>query len=281
MGIQPTQYYYEEFIPLFEGLYIIYNVSHSIDADNQRLETTFKGYRLKKDTNPIVEQELVDFIKNNAYTRIRSEIVPTISDGVDIDTVAPKPTGVYSIRKSGNIINKFYNISNHHDPSKLVRHKIKSTGSNDIIWTVAYIKSGFIGAYKNTTNYTTIEKRNNNFEFVVNDMTLLRNNERAIPIPAPFNGTVVDIFDSSGISTMCLLGADTLQTCVILHWKDAFVKKGDTFQKGQRLAIQSDEGADDGAVHVHVEMMTLTDYIDYINFIYTLPVKYDGVSFLS
>jgi hypothetical protein len=278
MGIQPTQYYYEEFIPLFEGLYIIYNVSHSIDADNQRLETTFKGYRLKKDTNPIVEQELVDFIKNNAYTRIRSEILPTITDGVDVNINAPKPTGTYTIRKSKNDINKFYNISYHHDPQKLVRHKIISTGSNDIFWTVAYRKSGFIGKYINTTNYTTIEKRNNNFEFAVNDMTLLRNGQTAIEIPAPFNGTVVDIGkDSSGNSFMCLLGNDTVQTCVILHFKNQFVNKGDTIKKGQRLAIQSDEGARDGEIHVHVEMMTLTDYINYINFILTLPVGYDGV----
>jgi hypothetical protein len=68
MGIQPTQYYYQEYMPLFDGLYIIYSVSHAIDSDTQRLETTFKGYRLKRDVNPIVEQYFVDFINNNFFT---------------------------------------------------------------------------------------------------------------------------------------------------------------------------------------------------------------------
>ena len=284
MGIQPTQYYYEEFIPLFEGLYIIYNVSHSIDADNQRLETTFKGYRLKKDTNPIVEQELVDFIKNNAYTRIRSELSPSITDGVNVTTPTPTVTNVYTIFRKDGPKFKYYQIQQHHDPQKLVRHKIIGTGSDEIFWTVAYRKSGFIDKYKNTTDYKLIEKRNNNFEFVVNDMTLKRNNQTDIPIPAPFEGTVVDIGkDTLGNSFMCLLGTDGIKTCVILHWKSAFsnVKKGSTIKRGQRLAIQSGVGTRDNSVHVHVEMMTLTDYIDYINFILTLSVKYDGVSFLS
>jgi hypothetical protein len=69
MGIQPTQYYYQEFMPLFDGLYIVYNVTHSIDADNQRLETTFKGYRLKRDVNPIVEQQFVDYLNKDIYTQ--------------------------------------------------------------------------------------------------------------------------------------------------------------------------------------------------------------------
>jgi len=68
MGIQPTQYFYQEYMPLFDGLYIIYSVSHSIDSDTQRLETTFKGYRLKRDVNPIVEQQFVDFINDNFFT---------------------------------------------------------------------------------------------------------------------------------------------------------------------------------------------------------------------
>jgi hypothetical protein len=102
MGIQPTQYYYEEFIPIFEGLYIIYNVTHSIDAENQRLETTFKGYRLKKDVNPIIAQELVDFGKNNAYldalgqiganrnAAIGSGIVCGKASSVNVNTVYPR-----------------------------------------------------------------------------------------------------------------------------------------------------------------------------------------------
>jgi murein DD-endopeptidase MepM/ murein hydrolase activator NlpD len=74
MGIQPTQYYYLEFMPIFEGLYIVYNVTHNINSDTQRLETTFKGYRLKKDVNPIVTQEIVDFIRNNFYTQTLEKV---------------------------------------------------------------------------------------------------------------------------------------------------------------------------------------------------------------
>jgi hypothetical protein len=74
MGIQPTQYYYQEFMPLFDGLYIVYNVTHSIDADNQRLETTFKGYRLKRDVNPIVEQQFVDYLNKDVYTQGLSDL---------------------------------------------------------------------------------------------------------------------------------------------------------------------------------------------------------------
>jgi murein DD-endopeptidase MepM/ murein hydrolase activator NlpD len=74
MGIQPTQYYYLEFIPIFEGLYIIYSVSHNINSDTQRLETTFKGYRVKKDVNPIITSELVDFIRENFYTQTLDKI---------------------------------------------------------------------------------------------------------------------------------------------------------------------------------------------------------------
>jgi murein DD-endopeptidase MepM/ murein hydrolase activator NlpD len=74
MGIQPTQYFYLEFIPIFEGLYIIYNVSHNINSDTQRLETTFKGYRVKKDVNPIILSELVDFTRDNFYTQTLDKI---------------------------------------------------------------------------------------------------------------------------------------------------------------------------------------------------------------
>jgi hypothetical protein len=86
MGIQPTQYYYQEYMPLFDGLYIVYNVSHSIDADTQRLETTFKGYRLKKDTLPIVTTPIVDFISDDIYTAaINTNLRVQITSGPMLD----------------------------------------------------------------------------------------------------------------------------------------------------------------------------------------------------
>jgi hypothetical protein len=90
MGIQPTQYYYQDYIPLFDGLYIIYNVSHSIDADTQRLETTFKGYRLKKDANRLQDFILRKYVDIEIHdTLIR--IVYNISKHKDILLVI-KPT---------------------------------------------------------------------------------------------------------------------------------------------------------------------------------------------
>jgi hypothetical protein len=88
MGIQPTQYYYLEFIPIFEGLYIIYNVSHNINSDTQRLETTFKGYRLKKDVNPIITSELVDFTRDNFYTQTLNTINPTNSNNLNVNSTS-------------------------------------------------------------------------------------------------------------------------------------------------------------------------------------------------
>ena len=82
MGIQPTQYYFQEYMPIFDGLYIVYNVSHSIDADTQRLETTFKGYRLKKDTLPIITSPIVDFLSDDIYTAaINSNLKVSITSG--------------------------------------------------------------------------------------------------------------------------------------------------------------------------------------------------------
>jgi hypothetical protein len=91
MGIQPTQYYYQEFMPLFDGLYIVYNVTHSIDADNQRLETTFKGYRLKKDVNPIVTQEFVDFINKDIYTQGLNDL-GVVNAGISTTSSAFNPS---------------------------------------------------------------------------------------------------------------------------------------------------------------------------------------------
>jgi hypothetical protein len=66
MGIQPTQYYLQRCIPIFDGFYIVYNVSHKF-SDNV-LTTTFKGYRLSKSTLPIVIDPYTVFNKGNYYS---------------------------------------------------------------------------------------------------------------------------------------------------------------------------------------------------------------------
>ncbi len=59
MLIQPTQYYELNNIPLFNGVYIILEVSHKISASSNRIETTFKGSRIKRYISPIVMDSLV------------------------------------------------------------------------------------------------------------------------------------------------------------------------------------------------------------------------------
>ena len=278
MGIQPTQYYYEEFIPIFEGLYIIYNVTHSIDSDTQRLETTFKGYRLKKDTNPIVEQELVDFVKNNVYRRIRGDINITIINGQNINNTALKATDTLSIFTAGQQRKKYYELTVHHDPLIVKKHVVTSAGNRE--WNVAYRKSNYVKTFKDTANFSTIENTNNAGNYVVADMVIKKGGSIA-GIPAPFNGKVVDLFkDGGNNSVMCLLSDDNNKTMVILHFENAKVKKSDTFTKGQTLAIQGNVGQSEG-VHLHLEMMKLEDYIDYINFILSVSTNYNGNSVLT
>jgi hypothetical protein len=274
MGIQPTQYYYEKFIPIFEGLYIIYNVSHSIDSDTQRLETTFKGYRLKKDTNPIVEQELIDFIKNNAYRRLQSELRTVEQPGKDITTAASKVSNILIIENQKKPKNAFYEIKQHHDPILIKKHKVISAGNRE--WSVAYRNSStaYSDAYKNTTNYTTIIDRDTNLEHVVADFVIKKGNS-LFGIPAPFDGKVVGNFvDGGNNPVMCLLDATGLKTCIILHWEKG-KKLNETFQKGEIIANIGNVGQSDGA-HLHLEFMTIDDYIDYINFILSVSPEYDG-----
>jgi hypothetical protein len=68
VGIMPTQYYLEKNVALFNGFYIIYNVSHNFE--NNILSTTFKGYRLSKSTLPLVTEPYVTFNKQNYFSQI-------------------------------------------------------------------------------------------------------------------------------------------------------------------------------------------------------------------
>jgi hypothetical protein len=115
MGIQPTQYFYQEYMPLFDGLYIIHNVTHSINADTQRLETTFKGYRLKKDTNPIITQQFVDFLNNDIYTQGLNDLgytqnttLPPFNPSDDFYTNARR----FVIPKEGFVDHVYWDVNN-------------------------------------------------------------------------------------------------------------------------------------------------------------------------
>jgi len=106
-AIQPTQYYYQEYIPLFDGLYIIYNVTHNMDAETQRLETTFKGYRLKKDVNPIVTQEFVNFLNDDIYAQTLNDL--TILEITTGPKLAPIRELIGKYESNGDY--EIYNIS--------------------------------------------------------------------------------------------------------------------------------------------------------------------------
>ena len=280
MGIQPTQYYYEKFIPIFEGLYIIYNVSHSIDSDTQRLETIFKGYRLKKDVNPIVEQELIDFIKNNAYRRLQSELQTAIQPGKDISIVAPTTNNILEIFTRGTKRTKYYELTNHHDSTFIREHKITSAGNR--IWNVSYRASSnaYSDPYKSSTNYSTLIERNSNLEHVVADMVIKKGNS-LFDIPAPFDGKVIGKFvDGGNNPVMCLIDNTGLKTCVILHWELARKNLNDTFKKGETLAHIGNVGQSEGP-HLHLEFMTIDDYVDYLNFMLSVSSKYNGKTVFS
>jgi len=53
--IQPTQYFQLENIPIFSGAYVILNVEHTINSNNQ-MRTSFSGVKVLKFPNPFVKE---------------------------------------------------------------------------------------------------------------------------------------------------------------------------------------------------------------------------------
>ena len=62
MLIQPTQYFELFNIPMFNGLYIILEVSHKISTASNKLETTFLGSRIRRYVSPIVTKPIIDML---------------------------------------------------------------------------------------------------------------------------------------------------------------------------------------------------------------------------
>jgi murein DD-endopeptidase MepM/ murein hydrolase activator NlpD len=165
MGIQPTQYYYLEFIPIFEGLYIIYNVSHNINSDTQRLETTFKGYRLKKDVNPIITSELVDFIRDNFYTQTLDTIgFPSNKTNLTpqeiqiIEKTTPKTVSGYKVT-STFLRNTDGSLHGAIDIGTPVGKDIKFTYPDTIFVRTAEDKGGY-------GNYIILRSKKNKVDFI-------------------------------------------------------------------------------------------------------------------
>lgn len=62
MCIQPTQYFEITGIPIWNGVYMIHEVTHNIAAGVNRLVTQFKGYKLGKYSFPVVTDYLMSFL---------------------------------------------------------------------------------------------------------------------------------------------------------------------------------------------------------------------------
>jgi hypothetical protein len=62
MCIQPTQYFEITGIPIWNGVYMIHEVSHTITAGVNKLVTQFKGYKLGKYTFPVVTDYLMSIL---------------------------------------------------------------------------------------------------------------------------------------------------------------------------------------------------------------------------
>jgi hypothetical protein len=78
-----------------------------MDAETQRLETTFKGYRLKKDVNPIVTQEFVNFLNDDIYAQTLNDL--TILEITTGPNLAPIRNLIGQYESNGDY--EIYNIS--------------------------------------------------------------------------------------------------------------------------------------------------------------------------
>lgn len=73
MCIQPTQYFEISGIPIWNGIYMIHEVSHEISAGMNRMTTNFKGYKLGKYVFPVVTEYIFKYLGisndfgNNSY----------------------------------------------------------------------------------------------------------------------------------------------------------------------------------------------------------------------
>lgn len=84
MCIQPTQYFEISGIPIWNGIYMIHEVSHSIAAGTNRLITQFKGYKLCKYVFPLVTDYLLNYM--GISTEFSSDIMG-IGSAIDVSSL--------------------------------------------------------------------------------------------------------------------------------------------------------------------------------------------------
>ncbi len=87
MLIQPTQYFEINNIPLWNGVYIILEVNHKMNAESNRVETVFKGSRIKRYISPIVTENIANVL--GTYTELN-----TISQNTDQNVTTAQNTSL-------------------------------------------------------------------------------------------------------------------------------------------------------------------------------------------
>lgn len=127
--IQPTQYIQLDNVPLFNGLYMIYEVEHKMSTNN-RLETSFKAYRINKYVIRLVTDIALDiFGIDTGVNSLQSESNTTNTNNSN-DTLflqsKVKENSTQFVQKAQDIATKF-NIN----PDWLMLVIDTETGFND------------------------------------------------------------------------------------------------------------------------------------------------------
>lgn len=243
--------------------FIATTVSHKID--NRGWETTIGSLAVPKLHKP----------KTDIVIAPPPEVKKEANKTVDIsNTPSAAEGGAYKIKNKSVFKTEYWKMGVHH--TSTTTGNVSTPGGE---WTVSYRKSNYVGFYSSADEYDTISKKNTDKKYVVFDFTLYRQDSSDVDIPAPFDGTVVSQGkDSKGNTYMALLGNDGIKTAIILHMRAVYKKKGDTFVKGEKIAIQASVGPTSTGVHTHVELMAVEDFIDWWNTIIGLPDSYTGLS---
>jgi hypothetical protein len=247
--------------------FITTTVTHKIDTKGW--ETTINSLGVPKNNK---DPKPVD--QNIPKVEVKKETKKTVD--ISEKTTATSG-GAYKIRNQGAYKTQYWKMGVHH--SKDVVNIVSTPGGD---WSVGYKKSNYIGFFTKASNYKTIDTKNSNKEYAVFDFTLFRNDSSDVDIPAPFDGKVVaQGTDSKGNTYMALLSTDGVKTAVILHMRAVYKKKGDTFVKGEKIAIQASVGPSSTGVHTHVELMAVGDFEEWWDLIIGLPDSYAGLSTLE
>lgn len=81
--IQPTTYFELKNVPMFNGVYIILEVSHKINSNNNKLETTFKGTRIRRYIVPYITDPIMTVFGTSAELNEQQNDTPMNTSAID------------------------------------------------------------------------------------------------------------------------------------------------------------------------------------------------------